>query len=490
MFTGPETRNRQLAALLLAAAGAYALYLATLSQSVGWHDGPELALTAWLPGASHAPGSPVHSLVGYVYAHVAEQAYAGTNQLSAQAAALAAGLLACLAYVFCGSLLVAVAAGLVYALSYQVWGAAVITEVYSLGMLLLALAIWFATRWRVRRRRSDLVLMQLFYVAAMGAYFANVLLWPAFAGLLYFASGRTWRLPIIFGAVSAAGVVLIAWANYLLAAHALPFGEVMPDSFPNMFAYMSGAQHEPLDVDRATTLFTRLPEHVLIFAKSLAYLGLPLGLVGVWAATGIDRMLTGFMATVFAIYIGYYTVFGPGDYFQMVLPAYFVFVVWIAVGCRWLMRRLVPAYPAPATAGVLALIAGVLLVVQYEGRRMEAADMSPEAFVAEAFDALPPNAVAVTGWRQLTPLTYFQYIEARRPDIRFLVPARAQRHYRFGVVEDYLLFLDAEICRAPVYTSKPLADLAAHYEIVGASTDRWKQIRLVEGQRAIACTEG
>ena len=162
-ISGQKQKRRQ-AAWLLAAMGAYAVYALTLGQSVSWHDGPELALTAWLPGASHAPGSPVHSLLGYLYAHLADEAYMGTNWLSVHTAAIATGVLACLIYAFCGSTFIAVTGALVYAFSFQVWGAAVITEVYSLGIMLLACALWFATRWRITQSAADLWLMQIFYL--------------------------------------------------------------------------------------------------------------------------------------------------------------------------------------------------------------------------------------------------------------------------------------------------------------------------------------
>ncbi len=50
---------------VIAALLSFFVYLLTLSQSVGWHDSAELALVAWQLGASHAPGSPVHSILGH-----------------------------------------------------------------------------------------------------------------------------------------------------------------------------------------------------------------------------------------------------------------------------------------------------------------------------------------------------------------------------------------------------------------------------------------
>ena len=63
-----------------------------MSRSVGWHDSAELALVAAQMGASHAPGSPLHSLLGHVIALFTTQAYLGTTLLSVVAMALAAGL--------------------------------------------------------------------------------------------------------------------------------------------------------------------------------------------------------------------------------------------------------------------------------------------------------------------------------------------------------------------------------------------------------------
>ena len=179
------------------------IYLQTMSRSVGWHDSAELALTAWLFAANHAPGSPLHTLLAYVPVHLFSEPHIGTTLVSVVAAALAAGVLGGLIGRLTGNAWVATGAALIFALSFQVWAAAVITELYSLGALMLGLAMYAAYCWQSTRSKQSWLMMLLAYGLALGAYFANVLVWPAFALLIYKCADRPLRQVFLFGCCSA-----------------------------------------------------------------------------------------------------------------------------------------------------------------------------------------------------------------------------------------------------------------------------------------------
>jgi hypothetical protein len=188
--------------------------------------------------------------------------------------------------------------------------------------------------------------------------------------------------------------------------------------------------------------------------------------MGIYCFDKIDRVFGGFLFSVFAIYTGYYTIFGPGDYFMMIVPAYFVIAFWIACGIVWLgdslawLRLPVMIWLLPGV-----LIVGLLLT-QFEGRRYMALDMAPERFAEAAFANLPQDAVAIAGWKEFAVLNYFQTTRQQRMDIRFVVPARTQRIYGHGLVDDYLKLVSATICDSPVFTLKQTSELKAAYELV------------------------
>ena len=471
MSAGIGNRSSLAYLAVSAAAISFAVYYLTLAQSVGWHDSAELAMVAWQLGASHAPGSPVHSMLGHFMVQFFEEPFRGTSLLSLLSASATAGILALLIYMLKRDALTALCAALIYAFSYQVWASAVVTEIYSLSMLFLSLTLLYAVLWNTRGGRRYFLAWLLAYSLTLGTYFANILLFPAFAYLIYSTSGKRTADLLVFSVTVGLTIVLIGIANYFLAQNALPFGEIAPDSLVNMLLYMSGSQHAPLQMRDSAFLVTRLAQHLDIFSRSVLFLGLPLGLLGAISLARVNKGLGVFLALIFAIYMSYYTIFGPGDYFMMVLPAYFVFSVWIAMGVLWLLRydrvrslhsvwRMLPVF----------IVVG-LLAVQLDGRRAMAHSLDAEKFAADAFALLPPDALAVTGWKEFSTLRYHQEVDGVRPDLRVVVPARSIRRYRFGEVADYVDLVGSAICISPIYTTKELADLGDQYTFRMAGPD-------------------
>jgi hypothetical protein len=467
----------------ISSAAALVIYLLTMSRSVGWHDSAELALTAWLFAPNHAPGSPLHTLIAHFPATFLSEAHLGTTLVSVIAAALSAGLLAGLIHRFAGNILLSVLAAMGFALSFQVWASAVVTELYSLSMVFLAVAMLAAWSWQDSRSEAAWKFMLLGYGLSLGAYFANVLLLPAFAFLIYKSAVNPVRRLMVFGVFTVIVVSLIAAANYLLAMNAFPFGATRPDSLAGLFGYMSGAQHDPLAARIGSGLgLSRLVEHLEIFSRSIVYVPVLLAAIGFYAFLKKHAVYAWFTAFVFLIYLVYYTLFGSGDYYLMVGPAYFVVAIWVASGVLWVNEKLHWNRSSMPGCALLAILLCVQLFLQFEGRRAMARDKSAEIFAAEVFAEMPQGAVAIVGWRELTTLGYFQAVQDERSDIKFLLPARTLRHYRHGVVEDYVPFISKLVCKQPVYTLKPVPDLNVVLEpAAGFYEADWHKIKPVAG---------
>ncbi len=467
---------------VIAALLSFFVYLLTLSQSVGWHDSAELALVAWQLGASHAPGSPVHSILGHFMMQFYAEPHRAVILLSALTAGATTGILALLIYRLKRDVAIALFSALVYAFSYQVWAGAVMTEIYSLSILFLSIAILNIWLWQANGKSSYFTVWIIAYALSLGAYFANILLFPAFAYMIYRSSARQILDLLIFSSVVALTIILIGIANYLLAQNALLFGEIVPDSVLNMVLYMSGSQHAPLQLGDAVFVLTRLIEHLEIFSRSLLYLGLPLGLLGAFSLTRMNKVFGHFIALIFIIYMVYYTVFGPGDYFMMVLPAYFVYAIWIALGVLWLISYLHNPIIKWICRLLPVFIAGGLLVTQFEGRRFMAQSLKAEDFANVTFELLPDDALAITGWAEYAALRYFQEVHGIRSDIKFLVPARSIRHYPHGEVADYVDLVGSSICTSSVFTTKELPDLGDQYQLqVNTSESRWMRVTGASG---------
>jgi hypothetical protein len=464
------------------------VYYMTLTRSVGWHDSAELALAAWQLGASHAPGSPVHSILGHFMTQLFGEPYRGTTLLSALCASASTGFLALLIYALKRYATLALFGALIYAFSFQVWASAIVTEVYSLSMLFLSITLLYVWLWCVGGNRRHFATWMLAYAFALGAYFANILLFPAFAYLIYRASEKKARDLTIFVAVTGLTIILIGTANYFLALNAPPVAGEVPDSVLNMLLYMSGSQYAPLQIRDLNFVLMRFLQHLEIFTRSLLFIGLPVGIAGAVVLTRMHKVFGHFMAMIFSIYMIYYTVFGPGDYFLMVLPAYLVFSVWIAFGALWLLSYSSNRPLQWASYLFPALLVVGLLVYQFDGRRLMAKSLEAENFAEATFTLLPSGAVAITGFNEFATLNYYQAVLGKRPDVRIILPARSKRRYRFGEVSDYIDWLGSTICSAPVYTTKELPDLGDQYERQADNADSgWMKITGTGGVQPDFC---
>lgn len=456
---------------------ALVIYALTASRSVGWHDSAELALSAWGLGASHAPGSPLHSIFGYFATRLFSEPHHGTLMLSLIPACMTVGVFSYLACLMTRRFVIPMLSAAVYAFSYQVWANAVVTEVYSLSALFLSLTFLFAWVWRNDLRDRNFFTMLAFYYLAMGTYFANILLAPAFVYLIWVTVEQRQRYLLALALTMALALFVIGMANYLLALNLEPFGEISPDSIKNIFLYMSGSQHAPLQLDGPDFLIDRILEHVRIFARSLLWLGAVIAMLGLYYLDRQDRGYGGFMFGVFAIYFGYYTIFGPGDYFLMVVPAYFVAVIWIAVGAAGLARQKAFAGLRVVSLLVLVFVVVGLFVTQFNGRRDAAYIKAAEEFAYASFDDLPNGALAITGWKEFTVLNYFQRVHGLRADLKVIVPARTPRRYSFGEVTDYIVMLDSVICDTPVFSTKILPEMTELFHVgKAAGPHGWAQV--------------
>jgi len=455
---------------LVAAAVTALIYALTLATDVGYHDAAELALRAAQLGATHSPGAPLHTLLGHFLIAFGLQPALATAWLSLLTGALTAGILGALLIRLGIEFWLATTGGVVFALIAVVWTNAVTTELYTLSLLFVGLSLFAVFAWSHSGARSAWAAVFITYWLALAAHFANIILLPAYLILVWSAVNARLRSVCLFLLFTGLAIAIIAGANALLAARVLPFGPFIPDSLAGIFSYMSGAEHDPLGqqgtkgiFDRLGFSLNRISEHVSLFARNYFYIGLFFILAG--AVQLIRRHLPSglFAALVFAGSWSYFTLFGPGDYFLMVGPTYMVASLWFIVGLQSLMSlwlhirnmRWLPLVP-----GVMAV---VMLGYQFEPRRASAQLTAPRDYAERAFAALPAGSLAVVRWNEFTVMRYLQFIEGRRPDINLVIPARTPRHYRHGIVPDYLELVKNSICDKPVYTNKAAPELLLEF---------------------------
>ncbi|MEE4186189.1 MAG: DUF2723 domain-containing protein [Gammaproteobacteria bacterium] len=468
-------------------------YALTAQTTVGYHDAAELALRAAQLGATHGPGAPLHTLAGWVATLGVGDAAAATTWISVAAGAGAAAVLTGLLRRAGLAPGLSVATGLAFAATHMVWGNAVVTELYALSTLLVAAMLTLAWGWRATGQAQLPRIITVCYGLALAAHFANVVLLPAYGVLLLLARRRGAGLRHLLAHLGllTLGVAGIALVNVALAARVPPFGPYVPDSVGGLLLYMSGAEHAPLQPRALADYLARCVEHAVIVTQNYAFVGVPFALAGLYRMVRADAAFALFQVLCFGGFMGYFSLFGPGDYFAMVVPAYLLVSIWLAYGADAARRRWLPGWPAEVAA-LLPLCLLALSLQDQAGERRSAAAAAPAlSFAARAFAELPPDSLVIARWNEFTVLRYQQALSSVRTDLDLVVPARTVRHYVHGVVPDYMQLVASSICTRPVVTNRPTPELEAVHDLRPlAAGSEWQRVYLRTAELCTAGQEG
>jgi hypothetical protein len=197
-------------AAALAGLGLLALYVLTLAPSTAFWDTSEYIATAHILGIPHPPGNPLFVVLGRVWLLVLEPtglSVAVRMNLFAAATSAAAGALW---FLVAHRLLLpvlrsrpaalagAAAAVLLGGTAFTVWNQSTVNEkVYTLSVLVVALASWLVLRWRDRAGQpgSERYLLAAAYALALGStnHLMSVLPLPALALFALVAEPRALR---------------------------------------------------------------------------------------------------------------------------------------------------------------------------------------------------------------------------------------------------------------------------------------------------------
>jgi hypothetical protein len=407
-----------------------AAYVRTLAPTVYTFDSAELAAGAYTLGIVHASGYPLYLLLGklFTYLPLGDVAYR-VNLMSALFAALSLPALYHVLLRLDVRPGLALAAALFFGFGVPLWSEAVVAEVYTLQMFLLAVGLGLLLRWRERGRSSDLAGFGLAYGLCFANHLSAGLLGPGL-GLLIADRLRRGASRLRDVAI-AAPLVLVGPLFYIYLplrvaadpavnyAQALGVDLTTPGGVwwlvsGRMFAHAAFG-YAPGEIPLEVLRF------VGQFWADLLGVGLIVGALGIVRLYRQDRPLTvalGLMAGLHALFFINYRV---TDKATMFLPTYLIWMLFVASGYEELLemvRRagLNPrsrAWPVYAVAG--AAVGAALVVngprVDLSGERV--ARQYAETVLAEV-DA---DAFVVGDWVSITPLMYLQAVEGQRPDV-------------------------------------------------------------------------
>ncbi len=400
-------------AVAASAAGlAFVVYLSGLAPGLTWAheaaDGGDLLAAAVANGVPHPPGYPLYTLLlqGWlalvgVAAPASDLAWRG-NLLSALCGAGSVFLTVLTAHALLppgrSRTLWAGLAGLLWGLTTLLWSQSLVTEVYTLHALLVALLGWAALVQAQRRR------WPLFFPVALGVahHLTLLLLLPA---AFYAVWGRTQSRRAALAALGwiALGLllgVLLYLRIPLVARHAPPVNWGYADSWAGLWWLVSGQAYRGyLFGVPAAQLPAQLLQAVRLLAGEYSLAGLAIALWGLahWDAhqPHLRTFSLLWLLPVFAYSVGYHS----RDNLLYLLPFVWLLALWLAVGIDQLAgfaARRRPQFPVVPLVGTMGLLLVVVTLLVRGPALSLRGDDAARAFLRGAAAVLEPESILVS----------------------------------------------------------------------------------------------
>lgn len=424
---------------VLAAALALAVYILTLAPDLTWanfgSDGGELITAALTWGVPHPPGYPTYVLLGHLVGWLPfGTAVYRFNLFSAVCVAGAVGLVTAVNLFVVGNSLpsegdkspttniLAMAAGLTFAFAPLVWGQALISEVYALNLLCLALFLWALLTAR------PCWLVGLFLGLSITTHLTSLLMLPL---ALVGCGWRQWRLLMVGLMIGLLPFLLLP----LFAQSGSPVRWGEPDTLRGWWWLVSAQIYRPnLFAVSPALLLARLADWAILLPAQFLWLGFfcaALGLAKLRNPYAVSRelptddglRLTGhtsrirhhaspttdyrlpitILATV-ALYLLYALVYNTPDAVLFTLPVLLLAAMFLGLGLRPLRQWSV-------------LLPLCLLLLNFQGQDLRQGVMVRPSATA-LLQAAPLHALLVSSDSGTTfSLWYFVHVEKQRPDV-------------------------------------------------------------------------
>jgi hypothetical protein len=413
----------------LAAAGVFAvaliLYVRTLLPGVSFGDWADAQLNPARLGILHPTGYPLYTLLGKLFSliPVASVAYRA-NLLSAVAAAGVAGMAVLIMVRLGVRPVIAIGAALCLAVTGTLWQEATFSEMNGLHLLLVALLLHRALVWRAERRDRDLLMGALLGGLCASNHGLAITVVPLVILFVLVDARREIAVhPVVL--VRAAGAFVLGLVPYLylpLRALAGPSevygGFLTPDG---LFAYVSGAQFRGdmhfTSIESLSTAWAAMPSVIgdLVSLSNVVFV--VMGVVGVAVLLRRDHWFGLLLLVLGAVNVYFYANY-LGDLSHYLLTTWLILAIGLAVATEAVVSG-VAGRTRPGVEGIQYGILGLALVmlVSNWATHDQSANRDGERFATEVFAALPQDAVLLTYWDALTPLSYEHCIEGVRPDV-------------------------------------------------------------------------
>ncbi len=413
----------------LAAVGAFAvaalLYVRTLLPGVSFGDWGDAELTPARLGIMHPTGYPLYILLGKLFSLIPIESVAyRANLLSAVAAAAVVGMVVLIAVRLGVRPVIAAGAALCLAVTGTLWLEATFSEMNGLHVLLVALLLHRALLWRADRRDRDLLIGAILGGLCVSNHGLAITVVPIVV-LFVLADARreiVQRPIVLLKAGLAFALGLAPYAYLPLRAMFGPpeiYGRFL--TWGGFYDYVSGAQFRSsmhfTSIDSVGTALAALPQVIAHLVSVANVVFVVVAVVGVAILLLRDHWF-GMLLVVLGIVNVYFYANYMGDLSHYLLTTWLILAVGLAVAAEAVVGLVVGRAGARAAwiqYGILGL--ALALLVSNWPTHDQSANHDGERFTTAVFAALPPDAVLLTDWDSLVPLSYKHCIEGVRPDV-------------------------------------------------------------------------
>jgi hypothetical protein len=414
----------------LAAVGASAValvvYVRTLLPGVSFGDWAEAEMIPARLGILHPTGYPLYSLAGWLFSLIPVESVAyRANLLSAVAAAAAVGVMVLIAVRLGVRPVIGFAAALALAFTGTMWQEATFSEMNGLHLFLVALLLHRALVWRAERRDRDLLLGGLLGGLCVANHGLAITVVPIVV-LFVLADARReiGARPVLLlkaGAAFALGLLPYLWLPLrALVGPAEAYGPFL--TLEGLFAHISGAQFRGdmhfASIDSVQAAWAAMPQ-VAAQALSLSNpVFVALGVFGVALLVLRDRWFGWLLVLLAVINVYFYANYYLGNLSHYLLTSWLILAIGLAYAGETVVEMVVQrGGPRLSWVAYALLIMPAVLLASNWATHDQSANHDGERFTTEVFAALPPDAVLLTYWDALTPLSYKHCVEGVRPDV-------------------------------------------------------------------------
>lgn len=408
-----------------------AVYLVCMAPGLTWAhfgaDGGDLITAAATGGVAHPSGYPTYLLLARLFQSLPFGALAyRTNLLSALAMTAASVFIYALVsrrlrgdnpfFIHLSGL----AAGFAFGLAPLAWSQAVITEVYALHNLFVALLLYlcFAENPSGPTAGRPDWLIGLTFGLGLGNHSTLFLLFP----IVFALSFRNWRVRThsislrLWGLIAGLMIYLVLPVRALSAA---PVNWGNAATLDGFLWLISGQLYRgQVFALSGGDLLERVSALAALLWGQFGLTGLLLGLYGAFNGRLSDLLQRSLVWIVFAsaaLALGYAT----SDSFLYLLPAILCFSIWIGIGLHGLLAGLLPRWGRVAQLAGLSFFVILFIQAGMNWAQVDAsADLRAEEFGEQVLSTVPAEALLFAeGDQAIFALWYFHFSLGQRPDL-------------------------------------------------------------------------